>query len=423
MERFHAVPAEMTDERDSGLPRPPDRAAGGPDRMAGARIKRRRWIRVGLLVVGTLVLLFFGGGGWYFSSEIESDALTVDADDSPELEFEVASIGPESLSFVLDADPDDDLVSDEILGVAWPSGYGQVGPVVERTPQRITRAYTHLTGEPGQAGDLVGLEGYAYPADPGGALGIFVERVVYSSTLGDFDAWLVPGVDDTWVIFVHGRGAHPREALRVMPVVVAAGHPALAIFYRNDVGQPAAPDGLARFGSTEWQELEGAVQFAVDQGADEVVIYGFSMGGGIAISFMLRSDLAQEVSGLILDAPALKLGAMVDSRAADTDLPLLPVAVPAPLTAVAKWIADLRFDLDWDELDYLDRADELDVPILLIHGGNDDSVPVELSDRLAEILPDLVTYERFEQAGHVRSWNVDPDRYRRAVAQFLDRVG
>jgi alpha-beta hydrolase superfamily lysophospholipase len=146
------------------------------------------------------------------------------------------------------------------------------------------------------------------------------------------------------------------------------------------------------------------------------------MGGAISLSFLENSTLADEVVAVVLDAPALKLGAMVDAEAADTNLPLLPISVPMPLTAVAKAVAAFRFDVDWDAIDYLDRASELTVPILVFHGVEDETVPVELSRRFAEARPDLVELVEVAGADHVRSWNVDPEVYLAAVGQLLDEV-
>ena len=96
--------------------------------------------------------------------------------------------------------------------------------------------------------------------------------------------------------------------------------------------------------------------------------------------------------------------------------------VPPALTEVAKGIAGLRYDLDWGDLDYVDRAGGLRSPILLFHQRGDPTVPVTISERLARARPDLVTFERFGGDGHVQSWNVDRPRYERALRAFLDRV-
>jgi hypothetical protein len=104
---------------------------------------------------------------------------------------------------------------------------------------------------------------------------------------------------------------------------------------------------------------------------------------------------------------------------ATIDLDARQRGLPGFLTTLAKRIAGFRFDIGWSDLNYLSRADELAVPVLLFHGEADETVPVKTSDALAESRPDIVTYERVEGAGHVRSWNVDPEAYEAAVRDFL----
>ena len=62
----------------------------------------------------------------------------------------------------------------------------------------------------------------------------------------------------------------------------------------------------------------------------------------------------------------------------------------------------------------------LAVPVLTLHGEDDETVPVSVSRELAERRPDIVTYVEFAEAGHVGSWNVDPELYERAIREFLN---
>ncbi|MBU1227420.1 MAG: lysophospholipase [Actinobacteria bacterium] len=384
--------------------------------------RTRRWPRrIGIALTAALIL-FFGGGGWYFSGLIRTDALLVE-EHPPEYDFTVTGVSPESITFTLPGTPPADLLSSETLGVRWEDGYGLSGPVLSRTDEAIAKQFTLVAGTLPTPGTTAAFEANAVPPDPADA-GISYETVTYVSAFGEFDAWLTPGnMAGTWAIFIHGRGATPHEGIRILPAFADRGIPMLLIDYRNDPGAPATDDHLATFGIGEREDLEGAVAYALDHGAEGVVLVGYSMGGAIAMGFLYESDLADEVGAVILDAPALELGAMVDARAADTSLPLLPFKVPVMLTAAAKWMAGWRFGADWSGMDYLDeRAAGLTVPILVLHGVEDDTVPIALSRELADRLPGIVELVEFPGAGHVRSWNVDPTRYDAAVAAFLDRV-
>jgi hypothetical protein len=69
------------------------------------------------------------------------------------------------------------------------------------------------------------------------------------------------------------------------------------------------------------------------------------------------------------------------------------------------------------------RSGELRHPMLIIHSVDDEFVPVGPSERLAKARPDLVRFEPWQTARHCKEWNVDPDRWERAVAQFVSEVG
>ena len=268
-------------------------------------------------------------------------------------------------------------------------------------------------------GDELALDERAYPGDPLVAHGIQFTEVKYESDLGQNPAWLIDGDDTTWVILVHGNGLTRRDVLKVLPPVVAAGHPALVITYRNHPLAPGDPTGQLQYGLTEWQDLEAAVSYALAEGASDVVLVGYSMGGGIVTNFMYESAQAASVAGIVLDSPMLDFGAAVDLGASNRSLPLIGVPIPPSLTAAAKWIADLRYDVDWQRLNYLDRVEELSVPVLLFHGASDDLVPVGTSDELAEVRSDLVTYHRVDLAKHLQSWNVNPLIYETLLVNFL----
>ena len=65
------------------------------------------------------------------------------------------------------------------------------------------------------------------------------------------------------------------------------------------------------------------------------------------------------------------------------------------------------------------HADKINEPILLIHGDEDDKVPIATSEQLAETRPDIVTFLPVRGAPHTSSWNVDPALYEQAVSDFL----
>jgi uncharacterized protein len=375
-----------------------------------------------VVVVLVLVLTFFAGGGWLYAGQIRDGALASKAPGTPALQSQVLAVGDHSIILARNPASPPELTSPGTWGLRWPAGYGRLGAIRALGADRVERVFSRLEGTPPRVGERSAVDGHAWPADPALAAGRPAKEVTYPSPLGPAPAWLVGGRRDTWVILVHGYNAARTETLRTLATVTRLGYPALAVSYRNDPGAPRSPDGLRRWGATEWRELEAATRYAVGHGAGGVVLAGFSMGGAVVTSFLLSSPLAARVRGVVLDAPALDLGAVIDRGAVDRDLPVLGTPVPPALTQVAKGIAGLRYHLDWGQLDYVDRAGHLATPMLVFHQTGDPKVPVAISEALAAARPDLVTLERFGGDGHVQSWNVDRPRYERAVRAFLERV-
>jgi pimeloyl-ACP methyl ester carboxylesterase len=385
--------------------------ASQPVRSVTMVSARRAWSAAGLS--GTAALLAAAGGAtWYYAGRLtEPPALarpTVPRDDDHVV---VVSVGDGTV--VLEGPG---AARPGVWGLDWPDGYGRVATVLDRADARVTRHFELVTGTPPAAPLPAVLDGYAAPDDPD-ALALPWEEVTYDSPVGPTPAWYFPNERDTWVLFVHGRSARRHEAFRMLPTVHAQGLPALCIAYRNDPDAPPSPDGLSHLGATEWRDVEAAVRWALDHGARDVVLVGFSMGGACVVNVARLSPLADRIRAMILEAPVLDWGPVIRAAAVDRGLPavVLPWLLPATMR-----LASARAGLDWASM----RHDPVSFvhPKLLIHGDADATVPVELADALAEARPDVVTYLRVPGAGHVRSWNLDPDGYAAAVRAFLDEV-
>jgi pimeloyl-ACP methyl ester carboxylesterase len=385
------------------------------------------WKVVLLIVFASLAILalFYGIGGWYFAGEIYSGALQV----------HVPSDGPLDITFdrgeadtvVLRGDDDSaNLLEDGQFGLVWESGRSLVGGIESaETPGGVSTVHRQrIAGEEIPApGSPARLDPFIWHGDPLTALGIPFTEIDYPLEGGRAGAWYVEGTTSTWAIFVHGKGAPRTEALRLLPLAVDRGYHAMVIDYRNDPGAPPDPDGVYRYGATEWQDVAAAVRYSRSNGAQGLVMIGYSMGGANVVSFLLESPLQAQTSAAILDSPVLDFGATVGHAADQTTLPLTSIAVPGSLTAVAKWIAGWRFDVDWTSTDYVSRSRNLQTPILVFQGTGDTTVPLGPAEQLARDRPDIVTLVAPKDVGHVLSWNADQDAYESAINAFLDELG
>jgi len=92
-----------------------------------------------------------------------------------------------------------------------------------------------------------------------------------------------------------------------------------------------------------------------------------------------------------------------------------------PVAEASTRIVALRTGLRWERLNQLSRAAELSVPVLIVHGDADETVPAVTSGAYAAARPDLVTYLAVPGAGHVEGWTSDRDGCGEALRTFVGR--
>jgi pimeloyl-ACP methyl ester carboxylesterase len=307
-------------------------------------------------------------------------------------------------------------------------GHARLGRILSYSPaeQTVLREVEAV-----YSGDLTtARRGYwsgAVHPDPA-AIGLPFEEVQIEVDGGTAPAWLVPAVpgadapsSDTWAIMVHGRGASRQEGLRAVRVARELGLTSLLISYRNDGLAPSAEDGRYGLGSTEWRDVEAAIAYAVEQGAHEVVLFGWSMGGAICLQTADLSRYHHLIRAMVLDAPVIN---WVNVLAHHAELNRIPSAVGRygqlmmshPL---GRRLTGLAAPVDLKAMDWVSRAVELRTPTLILHSVDDEYVPYGPSADLAEKNPEMVTFEAFNTARHTKEWNVDPERWESLVTAWL----
>jgi acetyl esterase/lipase len=326
---------------------------------------------------------------------------------------------------VLDSTADSRLPGEYSFWFTRESGHARIGEILASTPTTVTRRLLAV-----DSGDITTarrgrLTGWFYltPAD----LDVPFEDVAIATPLGDAPAWLIPAADattDRWAIHVHGRAVRRPETLRAVPIFREAGYNSLVVSYRNDNEAPRSDDFRYALGDREWLDIDAAMRLAVDRGATQIVLVGWSMGGSMALQALTRSTVGDRVTGVMLESPVVDWIAALDFQ---VRLRRLPVFVRSFVILLFKsrWgrvFTGLAEPLDIDRLDFVTRAKELDRPVLILHSDDDGFVPSTASRALAIARPDIVSYEAFEVARHTKLWNYDRDRWETAIRDWLAKL-
>jgi pimeloyl-ACP methyl ester carboxylesterase len=377
----------------------------------------------GLLAAGSSALAL------YFARRVITPARVREADQ------EVLAVIRQGrgLHIILAASPE--ATVDGVYGLFFDGGRGhaRIGRILSYSPAERT---VLREVEAVYSGDLSAARrgwwsGAAYP-DPA-ALGLPVEEVLIEVDGGTAPAWLVRAApapaapvtpaSDVWAIMVHGRGGTRQEGVRALRAVRDLGMSSLLISYRNDGLAPLAPDGRYGLGSTEWRDVEAAISFALEQGAREVVLFGWSMGGAICLQTADLSRYRHLIRAMVLDAPVIN---WVNVLAHHAELNRIPSSVGRYGQLMlghrlGRRLTGLAAPVDLKAMDWVSRAVELRTPTLILHSVDDEYVPYGPSAALAEKNPEMVTFEPFSRARHTKEWNVDPEHWERLVTAWLRR--
>lgn len=168
------------------------------------------------------------------------------------------------------------------------------------------------------------------------------------------------------------------------------------------------------FGIRERWDVLCWIRYALERfGSDtDLFLYGVSMG---AATVLMASELnlPSNVKGIVADCPYVSPMDIILHVGKSNPLPQWLIKPFVILGAKVYGNFDIR------ETDAIQAVSKATVPILIIHGENDDFVPTMMSEAAYHANPDHVTRLTFPNAGHALSYLTDSKRYRTIVQDFI----
>lgn len=378
------------------------------------------------VAAGSIAAAMASGVAGYFARQVVVPVKT------PEETLDILSVfqGPDGLEIILPMTEDTVSPGQYSLSFAGGAGLARIGELTSSNPadgtvsRRVEKIYS---------GDLqAAVRGlwsgicFSHPSD----FGFAALDVQLQTELGPAPAWHVPAMLDAdgrpeparrWAIMVHGRGPKRNEGIRALPVAHGLGMDSLLISYRNDGQAPNALDGRYGLGSTEWRDVETAMAYAVAAGAEEIILFGWSMGGAICLQACDQSPLSKYVTGMVLSGPVIDWLDVLAHQGRVNRLPGSVAALGQWMMAhrAGRWITGLAAPVDFTAMNWVSRADQLRTRTLILHSVEDQFVPIGPAQALAAKNPEFVTLVPFAGGGHTKEWNFDREKWEHEVRGWI----
>jgi fermentation-respiration switch protein FrsA (DUF1100 family) len=246
------------------------------------------------------------------------------------------------------------------------------GPYVRRAPEAIGVPFEQLRF---RTRDNLELEGWWFHQDASPATVLFMHGTSYNAS----DMWADEERARLFGGFLRGIGC------------------SFFVFdYRGYGDNPGTPTELLTYVDAE-AALEH-VRERPEVDAERIVLYGFSLGTGIAVELATRHPSR----GLVLRAPFTSIRDLVMER-----YPRL-----RRWLALAPWLPLTRYNS-------AGKIGRLQAPLLVMHGDADTTVPHSMGRRLYDLAPEPKTFVSFDGAQHA---DFPVDVMVPAIRQFVAHV-
>ena len=183
--------------------------------------------------------------------------------------------------------------------------------------------------------------------------------------------WHVPAkAGHPVLLYFHGNGDFLAGFFGRFRGQIADGTGVVALSYRGYAGSSGTPSERGLL-----QDAAAAYAFTTARySADRIVVWGFSLGTGVAVALAAE----QPVGKLILEAPYTSLAEVAASA-----FPIFPVRL----------VMKDPFHSD-------QRIARVNVPLLILHGARDATIPITFGERLFALAQEPKRFVRFPDGGH-----------------------
>jgi uncharacterized protein len=197
------------------------------------------------------------------------------------------------------------------------------------------------------------------------------EHVLTTADAEKVIVWHVPAKPGRPVVlFFHGNGDFLAGRVNRFKGVTADGTGLVALSFRGYAGSSGSPSEAGLL-----QDAAAAYAFTAERyAANRIVVWGFSLGTGIAVAIAAEHPVRQ----LILESPYTSTVDVASSM-----FRIVPVSL-----------------LMRDQFHSDRRIARVTAPLLIMHGTNDPAIPIVFGERLFALAHEPKQFVRFSGGGH-----------------------
>jgi fermentation-respiration switch protein FrsA (DUF1100 family) len=230
--------------------------------------------------------------------------------------------------------------------------------------------------------------------------------------------WYLPGENGATVMIFHGSPGGRQDGLYEAAFLNEAGYNVLLGSFR---AHDDCQGEMITFGYYEIQDIEAWHAYLLgrdDVDPTRIGLFGESMGGGTSLLYGATDPGVQAIA----TASAFGLTQEVVESFIAFEQPDLPKsAIPLLARFIVFW-AERTGKMDSKELDtQLVIADISPVPVLIIHGGQDNKIGANIGRQLYEAAAEPKDLLWIEEAGHVNFEEFQAEVYSEALVNFFNQ--
>lgn len=240
-------------------------------------------------------------------------------------------------------------------------------------------------------------------------LGLRHEAVSFATKDGlELKGWFLPsqaGAGSKTIILLHGYPADKGDILTAMSFLNKNYN--LLFFDFRYLGQSEGNYSTA--GAKEKEDLLAAILFLKSRGISKVGVWGFSVGGAVAL---MTAPQTPEIKTVISESSYARLDLLA--------LRLYPIPLlKYPIGYLVRLWGIIILGIDIKNVAPAESAKALEIPTLIIHSTNDEVIPFEHGLLLKEALSNNSRAE-FWFAENLVHGQFNPD-YQKRVEAFLQK--